>query len=87
MKFITKPYEENVGFESMSDEELFLINGGSMSGVIEVIGNIGEFIGEVLSDAHSLLTTIGSGGGVPDSPRIPDLSTKNPNHPANQHCY
>lgn len=59
MNLITKPYEQNFGFSSMTDEELFLINGGSMSGMKEFMQNFTEVICEWYNDTKDFLITIG----------------------------
>lgn len=89
MNLITKPYEQNFGFSSMTDEELFLINGGSMSGVKEFMQNFTEVICEGYNDTKDFLITIGQAFGEigAGTPRNPDFTTKNPSHPANQQYY
>lgn len=86
MNLITKPYEQNIGFSSMTDEELFLINGGSMSGIKDVMQNFAQAFIDTGAAVHDFLVEIGqafteTGHGTP---QVPDITTKDPSHPANQ---
>lgn len=89
MNLITKPYEQNFGFSSMSDEELFLINGGSMSGAIEILHNFGQGILDAANTIRDFICISGQAlldAGAGNS-QNPDTDTKNPSHPANQKYY
>ena len=89
MNLITKSYEKNVGFTSVTDDELFSVNGGSFSDAKEIFINIVQGIGDFVVGVKDFLVTTGQAfvDAGPGTPQQPDTSTKNPNHPSNQpHC-